>query len=89
MAERAPVPTPQLDPGSRRWALVAAAACLLPLLLQLPAALSITIAAAAVLVAALSLRRPMHGLLRAVFAVGLAVITVGLTIMIVLPLVGR
>ncbi|MGQ4659765.1 transglutaminaseTgpA domain-containing protein [Lysobacter sp. F6437] len=71
MAEHVPTPTPQLDPGSRRWALVAAAACLLPLLLQLPAALSITVAAAAVLVATLSWRRPMHGLLRAVLAVGL------------------
>ena len=34
-----------LDHGSRRWALAAAAACLLPLLLQLPGQLALVSAA--------------------------------------------
>ncbi|GAB2611340.1 transglutaminase TgpA family protein [Novilysobacter erysipheiresistens] len=62
--------TPALDPGSRRWALAAAGACLLPLLLQLPPRLSLVIGLAAVTVAALSWRRPMHGVLRLLFGFG-------------------
>lgn len=69
MADRAPS-TP-LDAGSRRWALAAAAACLLPLLLQLPTQLALLIGGAALLVGFVSWRRPVHGLLRLILAVGL------------------
>ena len=53
-----------LDPQSRAWTLLAAGACLLPLLLQLPALLGGGIAASAVLVAAASWRGPLPGWLR-------------------------
>jgi transglutaminase-like putative cysteine protease len=69
MTER--TPPVALDPGSRRWALGAAAACLLPLLLQLPTALALLVGGAALLVGFLSWRQPLHGLLRLVFALGL------------------
>lgn len=61
-----------LDNASRRWALLAMAACLLPLLLQLPGQVGAAIAALAAVVAALSWRRPMPGWLR--FLLALAVI---------------
>ncbi len=53
-----------LDPASRRWSLACAAASLLPLLLQLPGRIALTVAAFALLVAALSWQRSMHGSLR-------------------------
>lgn len=53
-----------LDPGSRRWTLAAAGACLFPLLLQLPSPLALLIGAAGAAVVALSWRTPVHGLLR-------------------------
>ena len=46
----------------------AGAACLLPLLLQLPGALGTLIGVAAVVVAALSWRRPLHVVLRVLVA---------------------
>ena len=55
---------PSLDASSRRWALVAAGSCLLPLLLQLPGALAASAGIAAVVVALLSWRRPLPGWLR-------------------------
>lgn len=58
----------RLDPRSRGWTLLAAAACLLPLLLQLPAALSAGIALAGVAVTALSWRRPLPAWMRVVLA---------------------
>ncbi|HJR72589.1 MAG TPA: DUF3488 and transglutaminase-like domain-containing protein [Luteimonas sp.] len=61
-----------LDNASRRWALLAMAACLLPLLLQLPGQVGAAIAVLAAVVAALSWRRPMPGWLR--FLLALAVI---------------
>ncbi|TKR32923.1 DUF3488 domain-containing protein [Luteimonas gilva] len=61
-----------LDNASRRWALLAMAACLLPLLLQLPGQVGAAIAGLAVVVAALSWRRPMPGWLR--FLLALAVV---------------
>lgn len=61
-----------LDKASRRWALLAMAACLLPLLLQLPEQVGAAIAALAAVVATLSWRRPMPGWLR--FLLALAVI---------------
>ncbi|MDQ3205409.1 MAG: DUF3488 and transglutaminase-like domain-containing protein [Pseudomonadota bacterium] len=70
MAER-PALSLALDAGSRRWALGAGAACLLPLLLQLPQALASMIAATAVLVAWLSWRRQLPPLLRLMLALGL------------------
>lgn len=57
-----------LDTTSRVWTLAAAAACLLPLLLLLPATVGFGSAALAVLTAALSWRRPMPVLLRLVLA---------------------
>ncbi|KGM52436.1 membrane protein [Lysobacter concretionis Ko07 = DSM 16239] len=53
-----------MDPGSRRWTLAAAGACLFPLLLQLPSPLALLIGAAGAAVVALSWRTPVHGLLR-------------------------
>lgn len=61
-----------LDSASRRWALLAMAACLSPLLLQLPGQIGWAVAALAICVAALSWRRPMPGWLR--FVLALAVI---------------
>lgn len=69
MAERAPVPT--LDGDSRRWVMAAAAACLLPLLLQLPSSLALLIGGSAVIIAALSWRKPLHGLLRLLLTITL------------------
>ncbi len=60
-----------LDRGSRGWTLLAAAACLLPLLLQLPATLALVIGASALAIAALSWRQPLPGLLRFLIAVAL------------------
>jgi transglutaminase-like putative cysteine protease len=60
--------TPALDPQSRAWALLAAGACLLPLLLQLPTTLALGIGVSALLVAALSWRRPLPGWLRLLLA---------------------
>jgi transglutaminase-like putative cysteine protease len=60
-----------LDPESRIWTLAAAAACVLPLLLQLPPQLGIGIGVAGVLVAAASWRRPMPATLRLLLALGL------------------
>lgn len=59
-------PSPALDRGSRGWTLPAAAACLLPLLLQLPSALALAIAAVAALMLTLAWHRPapLPGLLR-------------------------
>src|SRR5688500_16116283 len=68
MSRPAPLP---LDARTRRWALWSTAACLLPLLLQLPPQLAAGIAASAVAVTALSWRRPMPGLLRLLIAVTL------------------
>lgn len=62
-----------IDATSRRWALLAMAACLLPLLLQLPPRLSLAIAATVCLVAIVSWRRPLPGWLRLLLA--LAVIS--------------
>ncbi|MFL6592898.1 MAG: DUF3488 domain-containing protein, partial [Luteimonas sp.] len=61
-------PSPALDPQSRIWTLAAAAMCLSPLLLQLPKALGIGIAATAVLVAAAAWKRPLHAAARILLA---------------------
>jgi len=53
-----------LDRQSRLWALLAAAICLLPLLLQLPARLGITMGLATLLVVATSWKRPLPLALR-------------------------
>lgn len=59
---------PPLDAATRGWCYVAAAACVLPLLLQLPRATAFAIAACALAVAALSWRRPLPWWLRALLA---------------------
>jgi transglutaminase-like putative cysteine protease len=53
-----------LDRTSRLWALVAAAACVLPLLLQLPAPLALPIAVAGAATTALAWRKPLPAALR-------------------------
>ncbi len=68
MAKR---PAIALDPSSRAWSLVAAGACQLPLLLQLPAGLAISLAVVAALVALVSWRRPLPGWLRGLLALAL------------------
>ena len=60
--------SPMLDAHSRAWALLAAGACLLPLLLQLPPMLALAIGAAALAVGALSWRRPVPGWARLLLA---------------------
>ncbi|MGH8025152.1 MAG: transglutaminase TgpA family protein [Pseudoxanthomonas sp.] len=59
----------RIDNGSRLWTLATATLALLPLLLQIPGALASAIAVAAVLVTALSWRKPMPALLRLLLAV--------------------
>ncbi len=68
-----------LDETSRRWALLSAGACLLPLLLQLPPQLGGAIAVSAAGVVALSWRRAMPGLLRMLIALALIAAVVGLS----------
>ena len=62
---------PTLDERSRRIAVLAAALCLLPLLLQLPPRIAVAVAAAGACVTALSWRRPMAGWLRVILALSL------------------
>jgi len=57
-----------LDPALRRWVLLVGAACLLPLLLQLPPTLAVLIAVTAVTVAGLAWQRPLPTWLRALLA---------------------
>ncbi|TBR14427.1 MAG: DUF3488 domain-containing protein [Lysobacter sp.] len=63
--------THPLDGGSRRWALAAAAACLLPLLLQLPGPTAVAIAATALIIGTLSWRRPLATSVRALLAIAI------------------
>ncbi|KAF1721343.1 transglutaminase TgpA family protein [Pseudoxanthomonas wuyuanensis] len=60
-----------LDAGSRIWVLATAGLCLSALLLQLPGALAGSIAAAAVAIAALSWRKPLHAVLRLLLALAM------------------
>ncbi|MDB6164735.1 MAG: transglutaminase-like superfamily protein [Xanthomonadaceae bacterium] len=57
-------PALSLDAQSRVWVLLAAGACLLPLILQLPSLVALGLGAAAVLVVAASWRRPLPALVR-------------------------
>lgn len=59
-----PSPPLLLDPSSRHWALLAAIACVVPLLLQLPGQLAWPIAAAGTLTTALAWRKPLPAALR-------------------------
>jgi transglutaminase-like putative cysteine protease len=59
---------PPIDASTRGWCYAAAAACLLPLLLQLPRASALGIAICAIIVAALSWRRPLPWGLRILLA---------------------
>jgi transglutaminase-like putative cysteine protease len=58
----------RIDDGSRLWTLATAALSLLPLLLQVSATLASAIGVAAVLVSALSWRKPMPAMLRLLLA---------------------
>lgn len=60
-----------LDPQSRLWTLAAAATCLLPLLLQLPASMAIAIAAIGLAIVATTWRRRLPAWLRLVLAMAL------------------
>lgn len=66
--------SPALDPQARAWTLGAAAACLLPLLLQLPGALAMGLAAVAAVVGVVSWRRRLPAALRLVLSVALVVV---------------
>ncbi|QOW21436.1 transglutaminase TgpA family protein [Novilysobacter avium] len=77
MAERKPVVA--LDPHSRRWTMAAAAACVLPLLLQLPSPLGLLIGGSAVAVAALSWRKPLHALVRLLLTLALLAAVIALS----------
>lgn len=69
MTRRAARPaSPPLDPASRLWALAAASAGLLPLLLQLPLQVALPVAGGGVLCAALAWRRPLPGPVRLALA---------------------
>jgi transglutaminase-like putative cysteine protease len=68
-----------LDRQSRAWSLAAAAACLLPLLLQLPPRLAVGIAFTALVVTAASWRRPLHALVRLLLAVALVAVVLWLS----------
>jgi protein-glutamine gamma-glutamyltransferase len=61
----------KLDAQSRLWTLSAAAACLLPLLLQLPTAMALAIALLGAAIAALTWRRRLPALLRLLLALAL------------------
>jgi len=63
--------SPPLSASARRWSLVAAAACLLPLLPQLPASAALAIVALGVVVAVLGWRRPLPAWLRFLLALSL------------------
>lgn len=60
-----------LDRGSRAWVLAATAACLLPLLLQLPERSGLAIAVVGAAAMVLSWRRPVPGWLRLLLALAL------------------
>src|SRR3546814_12182943 len=60
-----------LDPRTRLWALVAAGACLLPLLLQLPPVMGAVIAALGVVIAAATRRHRLPAWLRLLLAAAL------------------
>lgn len=62
---------PPLSKAGRTWTLAAGATCLLPLLPQLPAGISATAVAVAVVVGALSRRRPLPNWLRVLLAIAL------------------
>lgn len=62
---------PPLEPTSRRWALLAGASCLLPLLLQLPPQIALTIAGVGIGIGVLSWRRPLPAALRLLMVLGL------------------
>ncbi|MGH8083116.1 MAG: transglutaminase TgpA family protein [Lysobacter sp.] len=64
-------PVSALEAGSRRWALLAGASCLLPLLLQLPPQIAVTIATVGIGIGALSWRRPLPAWLRLMMVIGL------------------
>lgn len=68
-----------LTPELRRWAFMAGAACLLPLLLQLPPAIAALLAATAVVVAALAWQRPLPTWMRALLAVAVVGLVMGIS----------
>ena len=64
--------SPRLSPAGRAWSLAAAAACLLPLLPQLPPMVAAGCVAVGVAVTMLSWRRPLPAWLRTLLALALA-----------------
>ena len=67
------IKSPPMQPRAHALALLAAATCLLPLLLQLPPQLGIGFGIAAVLIAIASWRRPLPFLLRLLVGIGMIV----------------
>lgn len=65
------MPTAALDPRSRMWALATVGACLLALLLRLPDPTAAAIGIAALAVAALSWRQPLHAVWRLLLTLAL------------------
>ena len=78
------IKSPPMQPRAHALALLAAATCLLPLLLQLPPQLGIGFGIAAVLIAIASWRRPLPFLLRLLVGIGMIV-----AIAVIAPGVGR
>jgi len=70
-AKAKPARSMALDPQSRLWTLAAAATCLMPLLLQLPASMAIAIAAIGIATVATTWRRRLPAWLRLVLAMAL------------------
>ena len=64
-------PSPRLDASSRRWSLAAAAACLLPLLLQLPANVGLGVAGLGMIAVLLSWRTRLPAWPRPLLALAL------------------
>ncbi len=71
--------TPKLDAGSRHWAVMTGAVCLLPLLLQLPPAIAFALATSAIGMIAFAWARPVPSTLRALVAVGLIALVLSLS----------
>ena len=78
------IQSPPMQPRAHALALLGAAACLLPLLLQLPLQLGIGFGIAAFVIAFASWRRPLPFLLRLLVGIGMIV-----AIAVVAPGVGR
>ncbi|MBB1471504.1 DUF3488 domain-containing transglutaminase family protein [Luteimonas sp. MC1782] len=76
LARRKPSRSTPLDAQARGWSLAAAAACLLPLLLQLPGTLALGLALTGIVATAASWRRPLPAALRMVLSLAVVALVV-------------